>query len=131
MIDIVILLARGQCSQAQVKLPILVEAAAAEAKLSRISCGSAPSATLAVRPGVARARIGTVDESKLKNFKTALTSSPATVASALGLATVKAHADLEIADLERIPLGTVMSRLHRARRQLRAALQSDADPCAA
>ena len=85
---------------AQVKLPILVEAAAAEAKLSRISCGAAPGATLAVRPGVARARVGSVDESKLKNFKTALTSSPATVASALGLATVKAHADLEIADLE-------------------------------
>ncbi|HEY1071994.1 TadG family pilus assembly protein [Brevundimonas sp.] len=84
---------------AQVKLPILVEAAASEAKLSRIACGAAPGVTLAVRPGVARARIGVVDESKLKNFKTALTSSSATVMSVLGLVTVKAHADLEIADL--------------------------------
>jgi len=34
----------------------------------------------------------------------------------------------EIADRHRIPLGTVMSRLHRARRRLRAALSSSVDP---
>jgi uncharacterized membrane protein len=84
---------------AQVKLPILIEAASSEATLSRINCVGSPSVTLAVRPGVARARIGAIDESKLKNFKTALTSSPATVVSVLNLVTVKAHADLEIADL--------------------------------
>jgi len=84
---------------AQVKLPILVEAASSEARLSRIDCVGSPAVTLAVRPGVARARIGTIDESKLKNFKAPLTSSPATLVSILNLVTVKAHADLEIADL--------------------------------
>jgi len=84
---------------AQVKLPILIEAASSEAKLSRINCVGAPSVTVAVRPGVARARIGAVDESKLKNFKAPLTSSPATVLSVLKLVTLTAHADLEIADL--------------------------------
>jgi len=84
---------------AQVRLPILIEAAASEAKLTRIDCIGAPSVTLAVRPGVARARIGVIDESKVKNFKTPLTSSPATVVSVLKLVTLTAHADLEIADL--------------------------------
>ena len=83
---------------AQVKLPILVEAAASEARLKRINCEGARTVTLAVRPGVARARIGTIDEAKLKNFKTPLTSSAAPLVSALGLITVKAHADAEIAD---------------------------------
>ena len=84
---------------AQVKLPILIEAAASEAKLSRITCGPAPGVTVAVRPGVARARIGTIDESRLKNFKAPITTAPATAVSVLGLVTVKAQADLEIADL--------------------------------
>ncbi|MNE24935.1 hypothetical protein D3C80_1182470 [compost metagenome] len=84
---------------AQVTLPILIEAASSEAKLSRIDCAGSPSVTVAVRPGVARARIGAVDEAKLKNFKAPLTSSPATVLSVLKLVTLTAHADLEIADL--------------------------------
>lgn len=83
---------------AQVKLPILVEAAGSEARLKRIDCGAATTVTLAVRPGVARARVGVIDEAKLKNFKTPLTSSPATLVSVLNLVTLKAHADLEIAD---------------------------------
>ena len=82
----------------QVQVPILVEAASSEARLERITCAGTTTVALAVRPGVARARIGAVDESKLKNFKTALTSSPATVLSVLKLVTLKAHADLEIAD---------------------------------
>ena len=83
---------------AQVKLPVLVEAASSEARLKRIQCHGARTVLLAVRPGVARARIGTIDESKLKNFKTPLASAPATLISILGLVSVKAHADLEIAD---------------------------------
>lgn len=68
---------------AQVKLPILIEAAASEAKLSRIDCGGEPSVTLDVRPGLARARVGAIDKSKLKNFKTPLSSTPATLVSVL------------------------------------------------
>jgi uncharacterized membrane protein len=83
---------------AQVKLPVLVEAASSEARLKRIQCNGARTVLLAVRPGVARARIGTIDESKLKNFKTPLASAPATLISILGLVSIKAHADLEIAD---------------------------------
>lgn len=85
---------------AQVRLPVLIEAAASEAKLARIDCGGAPSVTLAVRPGVARARVGAIDKSKLKNFKTPLASAPATLVSALNLVTVTAHGDVEIADLD-------------------------------
>jgi uncharacterized membrane protein len=86
---------------AQVKLPILVEAASSEARLSRIDCVGSPAVTLAVRPGVARARIGTIDESKLKNFKAPLTTSQATLVSALaGLVVVKAKADVDIADTD-------------------------------
>lgn len=84
---------------AQVKLPVLVEVAASEARLKRINCESGRTVTLAARPGVARARIGSIDERNLKNFKTPLASSPATLVSVLGLVTVKAHADVEIADL--------------------------------
>ncbi|MBJ7386000.1 MAG: hypothetical protein JHC55_16095, partial [Mycolicibacterium sp.] len=40
---------------------------------------------------------------------------------------VSQYAYKEIAEIEGIPLGTVMSRIHRARRQLRLAL-SDLDP---
>lgn len=90
--------AQSLAGLAQVKLPILIEAASSEARLSRINCVGAPSVTVAVRPGVARARIGAIDETKLKNFKASLTSSPATIVSVLNLVTVKAHADVEIAD---------------------------------
>lgn len=90
--------AQSLAGLAQVKLPILIEAASSEARLSRINCVGAPSVTVAVRPGVARARIGAIDETKLKNFKVSLTSSPATIVSVLNLVTVKARADVEIAD---------------------------------
>lgn len=87
----------------QVTLPILIEAAASEARLKRIDCGASPVVTLEARPGVARARIGTIDETRLKNFKSELAVAPATLVSVsglgLGLATLTGKADLEIADL--------------------------------
>jgi uncharacterized membrane protein len=83
----------------QVRLPVLIEAAASEGRLKRIDCGVSPAVTLEARPGVARARIGAIDESRLKNFKAELTVAPATLVSVLGLATVTGKADLEMADL--------------------------------
>ncbi|MGH7028554.1 TadG family pilus assembly protein [Brevundimonas sp.] len=93
--------AQALAGLAQVKLPILVEAAASEARLKRITCDGARTVTLAVRPGVARARIGIIDESKLKNFKAPLATSQATILSALaGLVVIKAKADVDIADTD-------------------------------
>lgn len=84
---------------AQVKLPILVEVASAEAHLSDIQCSASPTARLAVRPGIAHARIGTIDEAKLKNFKSELKTEEATLVSALaGTVKVMAKADLKVAD---------------------------------
>ncbi|MET4683791.1 putative membrane protein [Brevundimonas faecalis] len=83
---------------AQVKLPILVEAAASEAKLARINCDASKTVTLAVRPGVARAQIGVIDETKLKDFKTELVASRATVLNVLSLVKLTAGADLKVSD---------------------------------
>ena len=47
---------------------------------------------------------------------------PDTLRRALYFAYIEGRPYKEIAQLERIPLGTVMSRVHRARRQLRASL---------
>jgi len=83
---------------AQVNLPILVELAPAEARLEQLSCAPARSVRVATRPGLARAMIGAVDETKLANFKAPVEPSKATLASVLGLVTVKARADVEVAD---------------------------------
>lgn len=83
---------------AQVNLPILVELAPAEARLDRLSCAPSRSVQVAARPGVARAMLGAVDETRLANFKAPLEPSKATLASVLGLVTVKARADVELAD---------------------------------
>jgi RNA polymerase sigma-70 factor (ECF subfamily) len=65
------------------------------------------------------------------DLKRAFQTLPASLQSVVYYADICQLAYREIADLERIPLGTVMSRLHRARRQLRSALLADASPCAA
>lgn len=82
---------------AQVNLPILIELAPAEARLEALSCGP-DTLDLGVRPGVARASIGTIDEQRLSNFKQALTVSPATFVSVAGLVTVSGSSQIEAAD---------------------------------
>ena len=62
-----------------------------------------------------------------KELVRALQTLPATLQTLVVDAYVHQLAYQEIADLRRIPLGTVMSRLHRARRRLRAALGSGQD----
>src|SRR5690606_33058833 len=82
---------------AQVNLPILVELAPSEARLETLSC-TPEGFTLGVRPGVAKASIGTIDESRLANFKQPLTVTPATFVSVAGLVTVRGSSRIEAAD---------------------------------
>ncbi|WP_426039610.1 hypothetical protein [Brevundimonas sp. DC300-4] len=83
---------------AQVNLPILIELAASEARLDAISCAPDRSVTVGVRPGLAKASIGVIDESRLRDFKQPLTVTPATVLSVLGMVSVTAKAEIEAAD---------------------------------
>jgi hypothetical protein len=51
-----------------------------------------------VRPGLARADIGTIDETKLDDFTHALTPAPATLLSVAGLVSLTGRATVEAAD---------------------------------
>jgi uncharacterized membrane protein len=83
---------------AQVNLPILIELASSEARLDAIACKPSRTVTLGVRPGLARADIGVIDETKLDDFKQALTPAPATLMSVAGLVTLTGRATFEAAD---------------------------------
>jgi uncharacterized membrane protein len=83
---------------AQVNLPILIELASSEARLDSIDCDPKRSVTLGVRPGLAKASIGVIDESALDDFKTALRPATATVVSVAGLVKVNAKAQIEAED---------------------------------
>lgn len=83
---------------AQVELPILIELASSEARLNALTCGRNEAVEIGVRPGLARAMIGVVDEGRLDDFKRPLTPRPATVLSLLGLVALNAKADVEVAD---------------------------------
>jgi uncharacterized membrane protein len=82
---------------AQVELPILVEMAASEARLDAIACE--PNAvTLGVRPGLARAMLGRIDETRLDDFRHTLTPTPATLLNVAGVVRLTARGDVEVAD---------------------------------
>lgn len=82
---------------AQVNLPILIELASSEARLNDIDCDP-DGVELGVRPGLASARIGEIDERKLDDFKQALAPTPATLLNVLGVVRLTGKADVEIAD---------------------------------
>lgn len=88
----------------RVELPILVELAASEARLKSLSCDPARSVEVEVRPGLARAAIGVVEETKLDDFKTPLSPQRATLLSVLGLVSITGKADVEAADAGFKPL---------------------------
>lgn len=90
--------AQSLAGLAQVKVPLLVELASSEARLEQIDCNGERSVRVGVRPGVARARIGTVNRSALDDFKTAMAVQPAVLINAAGLVAIKASADIEAAD---------------------------------
>lgn len=83
---------------AQVKLPLLIELASSEARLDRLNCNGARWVQVGVRPGVARARIGTTSIAALNDFRSAPVVRTATLVNVAGLVTVKASADVEAAD---------------------------------
>lgn len=89
---------------AQVKLPLLVELASSEARLNSIDCDRARSVRVGVRPGVARARIGTTSMAALNNFKAAPVVQAASLVNVAGLVVIKAAADVEAADHNFKPL---------------------------
>ncbi len=66
----------GIGSLAQVKVPLYVELASAEAKLSSLDCGSNRSATIDARPSPGQAAIATIDTSRLNDFSTPMVQSP-------------------------------------------------------
>ncbi len=88
---------------AQVNLPILIELASSEARLNTIDCDP-NGVELGVRPGLAIARVGEIDESRLHDFKQPLTPAPATLLSVLGLVRLTGKADVEIADTRYRPV---------------------------
>lgn len=90
--------ARSLSGLARVDLPVIVELAGSEARLAALECRPARQVMLEARPGVARAWIGAVDESRLDDFTTPLEPSRATLLSVAGLVTVTARADIEAAD---------------------------------
>jgi uncharacterized membrane protein len=82
-----------------VKVPILIEAASAEARLKAIECEGTPRVLIEARPGVARVRLGQIDPKRLRDFKSELKVSPARLVSVL-LITVEGVADIQVADLD-------------------------------
>lgn len=83
---------------ADVKVPILIEAASAEARLKDIQCEGTARVVIEARPGVARVRLGEIDEKRLRDFKSELKVKPATLVRIL-LITIEGSADIQIADL--------------------------------
>ncbi len=82
---------------AEVELPILVEMAPSEARLDAIGCDP-DSVTLGVRPGLARAMLGRVDEAALDDFTRALAPTPATLLNVAGVVRLTAKGDVDVAD---------------------------------
>ncbi len=83
---------------AQINLPILIELASSEAKLNAIACTPKQSVELGVKPGLAKASIGTINEDHLDDFKRKLSPTPATLISVLNLVTLTGKANVEAQD---------------------------------
>ncbi|MFW2851639.1 pilus assembly protein TadG-related protein [Sphingomonas sp. TX0543] len=68
-----------------IDLPVFVELAGAQARLNAINCASeaSRSVTLEAKTDLVRATIGTVDETRMGDFSTALTPSPARLVDTL------------------------------------------------
>lgn len=92
----------GLSGLVKINLPILVELAAGEGRLNAIDCASATSrgVTLDARTDIGSAAIGTIDETQLGNFSTALTPSEATLLQMLLLLEVKGKSRVSLGAAE-------------------------------
>ena len=70
---------------ASVRIPLYVELAAAEARLSDIRCGPDGGVTLAVTPSVGSAALGDIDANALTNFSVPASPRAALLAQTIGL----------------------------------------------
>lgn len=88
----------GALGLAQVRVPVLTELAAAEARLADISCGFAGGqreVTLSVAPSIGSLTLGEVDTRKLDDFRTPLRASRATLVRTAALQ-VEGYARIEL-----------------------------------
>ncbi|MEC3949359.1 pilus assembly protein TadG-related protein [Sphingobium sp. HWE2-09] len=69
---------------ASVRIPLYIELAAAEARLSDIRCGNDGGVTLAVTPSVGSAVLGDIDVNALTNFSVPANPRPALLAQTIG-----------------------------------------------
>jgi uncharacterized membrane protein len=92
----------GLAGVASIDLPVYVELASAQAKLSSLTCGASESdrtVGLSVSPSIGTTAIGSIDTSQLNNFNSELTISQANLINTLTIkATGKSEIDLGGAD---------------------------------
>lgn len=84
---------------AAVDLPVFVQVASAQARLSTLRCEAPISTTLQAKTGIASVSIGQIDKSKLHQFTTPLTATETDLLYALGgLVRVSALAHVNVGD---------------------------------
>ena len=89
----------GAGALANVRVPVLLEVASGEARLEDINCGwggsSNRAVTLGVSPGIGSLMLGEIDRSRLNNFRSNLTPSPAQLVR-VGIARVEGEARIDV-----------------------------------
>ena len=88
--------ASGLAGIGRLDVPLIVELAAAEARLAQIDCRPDRAVEVDVRPGVARLRLGRPDVARLDDFTTALKVQPAVLVEVAGLVRISGRADLDL-----------------------------------
>lgn len=116
----------GAGALGNVRVPLLVELASGQARLEEINCGwggnTNRAVTLGVSPGIGSLTLGEVDVSRLSNFRSNLTPTPAQLVRVAALARVEGQARVDVggqqwtnvrfnnSDIERGAVKTVQTR---------------------
>lgn len=95
---------------ASVRIPLYIELAAAEARLSDIRCGSNGGVTLAVTPSVGIAALGEIDVHMLTNFSVAAKPRPAVLAQILGTR-VTGYANVGLGGTQTVPVNFLAAEI--------------------